>query len=146
MEKKPATILVKDIHLLHVEVVQQKLDLIAFKKNKQHQLNVGHKLMHDLKNERIKFEFMFSFDNSNKESLLLFQIDFHFQINRLFEYYETGGDKKPLFSDHLIAALIGICFSTARGIILEKLNNAGIPQVILPVVSPQDLLATTRPG
>ena len=146
MEKQLVPIVVKDIHLLHVEVVQQKLDLIAFKKHKQHQLNVGHKLMHNLKDERIKLEFVFSFDNSKKESLLLFQIDFHFQINKLSGFYEIKGDNQPLFSGHLIATLIGICFSTARGIILEKLNNAGIPNIILPVVSPQEMLTVTKVG
>jgi hypothetical protein len=39
-----------------------------------------------------------------------------------------------------IATLIGLCFSTARGIIFEKLNNSGIPNILLPVVSPQEML------
>ena len=53
MEKKLAAIVVRDIHLLKVEVPQQKLDVIDFKKEKEHKLNVGHKLSHNLKDERI---------------------------------------------------------------------------------------------
>jgi hypothetical protein len=146
MEKKLAPIVVKDIHLLRVEVIQQKLDVIAFKKQKQHQLNVGHKLLHNLNDERIKLEFVFSFDNSKKEPLLFFQIDFHFHINNLPDFYELKEENKPVFSGHFVATLIGICFSTARGIILEKLNNAGIPNIILPVVSPQEMLSNTKPN
>ncbi len=145
MEQKLAPIVVKDIHLLRVEVVQQKLDVMAYKKQKQHRLNVGHKLSHILNDERVKLEFVFSFDNRQKESLLFFQIDFHFHIDHLSNFYELNADNIPVFSGHFIATLIAICYSTARGIILEKLNNAGIPNVILPVVSPQDMLSKTKP-
>ena len=141
MEKKLTPIVVKDIQMLRVEIVQQKLDVIAFKKQKQHQLNVGHKLLHNLNEERVKLEFVFSFDNSKKESLLFFQIDFHFHIAHLSNFYELKTDNHIVFSGHLIATLIGICFSTARGVILEKLNNAGIPNILLPVVSPQEMLS-----
>ena len=37
----------------------------------------------------------------------------------------------------MIATLLGISLSTARGIIYEKLESNGIPNVIIPVVSPQ---------
>jgi hypothetical protein len=140
MEKKVAPIVVQDIHLLRVEVVQQKLDVIAFKKQKQNQLNVGHKLAHNLKDERIKLELVFSFENSQKESLLFFQIDFHFHVEHLSNFYYLKEEDHPAFSGHFIATLLGISFSTARGIILEKLNNAGIPNIILPIVSPQEMM------
>lgn len=140
MEKKAAPIVVQDIQLFRVEVVQQKLDVIAFKKQKQHQLNVGHKLAHNLKDERMKLELVFSFENSNKESLLFFQIDFHFHIAHLSNFYELKSENHPVFNGLLIATLLGICFSTARGIILEKLSNAGIPNILLPVVSPQEMM------
>jgi hypothetical protein len=146
MEKKTATIVVQNIHLLRVEVMQQKLNVIAFKKLKQHHLNVGHKMAHNLKDERIKLELVFSFDNSQKISLLFFQIDFHFHVNHLSDFYQLKEETQPVFSGHFIATLLGISFSTARGIILEKLNNAGIPNIILPVVSPQEMLTKTNPA
>jgi|SRR5690606_1144984 len=145
MEKKLAPIVVKDIHLLQVEVVQQQLDVKAFKKEKEHKLNVGHKLMHNLKDERVKLEFVFSFNNGGEAPLLFFQIDFHFHIAHLSNFYELKEENHPVFSTHLVATLIGICFSTARGIILEKLNNAGINNILLPVVSPQEMLTQPKP-
>ncbi len=140
MKKKLAPIVVQEIHLLRVEVVQQKLDVNAFKKQRKHHLNVGHKLAHNLKDERVKLELVFSFDNSQNESLLFFQIDFHFHIENLSNFYELNGEKHPVFSGLLTATLLSISFSTARGIILEKLNNAGISNIILPIVSPQEML------
>ncbi len=137
---KAAPIIVQDIHLLRVEVVQQKLDVTAFKKHRQYQLTVGHKLAHNLTDERLKMEIVFSFENNKNENLLFFQIDFHFHVAHLSNFYELNTENNPVFSGHFIATLLGISFSTARGIILEKLNNAGIPNIILPVVSPQEMI------
>lgn len=144
MEKKIAPIVVKDIHLLQVEVTEQKLNVKAFKEEKNHKLNVGHKLLHNLKDERIKLEFVFSFKNGSEEPLLFFQIDFHFHIANLSNFYDLKTENHPVFSGHLVATLIGICFSTSRGIILEKLNNAGIKNILLPIVSPQEMLSQNK--
>lgn len=144
MEKKVAPIVVKDIHLLQVEVTEQKLNVKAFKEELEHKLNVGHKLLHNLKDERIKLEFVFSFKNGGEEPLLFFQIDFHFHIASLSNFYDLKTENHPVFSGHLVATLIGICFSTARGIILEKLNNAGIKNILLPIVSPQEMLSQNK--
>lgn len=144
MEKKLAPIVVKDIHLLHVEVTEQKLDVKAFNEEKQHQLNVGHKLAHNLEDERIKLDFVFSFNNQAEESLLFFKIDFHFHISQLTNFYELKDENHPVFNGHFVATLIGICFSTSRGIILEKLNNAGIKNILLPIVSPQEMLSQKK--
>lgn len=140
MEKKPAAIIPHEIHLLKVEVVQQKIDSAAFKKNKSHKLNVGHKFLHNLKDERVKLELVFSFSDEQKNELLFFQIDFHFQVEHLQNFYELKAENQPIFDAHLMATLIGIAFSTARGIIFEKLTNAGVSNVLLPVVSPQEML------
>ena len=144
MEKKLAPIIVNDIQLLLVEVTEQKLDVKAFKEEKQHKLNVGHKLAHNLEDERLKLELVFSFNNEADKTLLFFQIDFHFHISKLANFYELKADNPPVFSGHFVATLIGICFSTARGIILEKLNNAGIKNILLPIVSPQEMLTQNK--
>lgn len=142
MEQKQAPIIPEHIHLLAMEVVQQKVDAQAFKKQKQHQLNVAHKVMHNLKDERVKMELAFSFEDANKTQLLFFQIDFHFQVEQLSNFYQLKKENHPVFFAPLIATLLGISLSTARGIIFEKLQIAGIGNVIIPVVSPQKMLAT----
>jgi hypothetical protein len=147
MEKKNTAIVANEIHLKSVEVAQQKMDLAAFKKNKSHKLNVGHKFLHNLKDERVKLEFVFAFSDEEKHELLSFQIDFHFQIDHLQNFYELNESDLPIFKSHLLGTLIGIAFSTARGIIFEKLSNAGVPNVLIPVVSPQQMLkkSTSNP-
>ncbi len=141
MEKKQAPIIPEDIHLLAMEVVQQKIDAHAFKKQKQHKLNVGHKVLHNLKDERVKMELAFSFVDANKVQLLFFQIDFHFKVEQLSNFYQLKEENQPVFHAPLIATLLGISLSTARGVIYEKLQNAGVGNVIIPIVSPQKMLA-----
>lgn len=140
MEQKQAPIIPEHIHLLAIEVAQQKIDAQAFKKHKEHRLNVGHKVLHNLKDQRIKLELVFSFEDANKTQLLFFQIDFHFNVEQLSDFYQLKEENHPVFQAPLIATLLGISLSTARGIIFEKLQNAGLKNVILPVVSPQKMM------
>lgn len=144
METKEALIIPKEIHLLKVEVVQQKLDLAAFKEYKKHKLNVGQKFLHNLKEDRVKFEFVFSFSGDHNQDLLFFQIDFHFHVENLKNFYEINKKNHPVFKTYFISTLIGISFSTARGIIFEKLNNAGLPNILIPVIAPQDMIITNK--
>ena len=141
MEKKQAPIIPEDIHLLAMEVVQQKIDAHAFKKQKQHKLNVGHKILHNLKDERVKMELAFSFEDDSKKQLLFFQIDFHYQVKHLSNFYHLKEENCPIFFAPMIATLLGISLSTARGMIFEKLQSAGIKNIIIPIVSPQKMLA-----
>ena len=143
MEQKQAPIIPEHIHLLSMDVAQQKIDAQAFKKEKQHQLSVRHTVLHNLKDERIKLELVFSFVNANKKQLLFFQIDFHFKVDQLTNFYQLKEEYIPVFYISLIATLLGVSVSTARGVIFVKLQNAGISNVIIPIVSPQKILAKT---
>lgn len=140
MEKEQAPIVPEDIHLTAIDVISQKTDTEALKKEKKQQLNIGHKLMYNLNEERVKLGLAFSFDGSNEKNIAFFQIDFHFHISKLNNYYTLKDDGLPVFYGPMIATLLGICVSTARGIIFEKLQSAGVKNVIIPVVSPQKML------
>jgi hypothetical protein len=139
MDKKPI-IIPEEIHLFKVDVIKSNIDAEAFNETKNHSLSVAHKMMHNLTDERVKLELAFSFKNENKVELLHFQLDFHFKIEKLDKFYTINEQQKPIFSGLLIATLLGICLSTSRGIIFEKCNNNGIPNILIPVVSPQKML------
>ena len=74
------------------------------------------------------------------ESAAHFVIDFHFEIKNLSNFYKLKEDEQPLFSGVLIATLLGLSFSTARGIIFEKLATTNLKDIILPVIDPNKLL------
>lgn len=139
MEKAPQ-IIAEEIHLLKIEVVQNKLDVSGFKKAQKPALGLGYKFMHNLKDERVKLELIFSFKDSKEQEILFVQIDFHFHIEKMDNFYQLKEENKPIFLAAMIATLLGICLSTARGIIFEKLESNGIKNIIIPVISPQKLL------
>ncbi len=99
--------------------------------------------MHNLQDERLKLELEFSFKDNKNQEILLIQIDFHFYIEKMANFYKLIEDK-PLFFPPMTATLLGVSFSTARGIIFEKLESNGIANIIIPVISPQQLLQTAK--
>lgn len=140
MKQKQSPIIPEHLHLLAIEVVQDKIDVQKFNEQKEYQLNVGHLLSHNLKEERVKLSLALSFENLNNERLFFFEIYFHFHIQHLSDFYHLKEDKTSVFYAPLIVSLLGMSFSTARGIIFEKLHNAGVKNVIIPIISPQKML------
>ena len=83
-------------------------------------------------------------DEVSSDAKARFVFDFHFKIEELHQYYELKNNDMPIFTGILIATLLGISFSTARGIIFERLSNTNIQGMILPVVSPQKMLSLQK--
>ena len=143
MEKRPV-IIPEEIQLFNIESLLNKLDATAFKKKDAHNLNVAHKIMHNLKDERVKMELVLSFKNEQEDEIAVFQLAFHYHIKNMDNFYELNKEGKPTFYAVLMATLLGISLSTARGIVFEKLANNQIFNVILPIFSPQKLLAQNK--
>jgi hypothetical protein len=143
MEKQPA-IIPEELELFLIEVKESKIVASKEKEKLNFNLNVGHSLMHNLPEERLKLDLVVDLQAeaplSKIKSLAQFKFAFHFKITNLQNFYELNAEQNPVFYGLLIATLLGICFSTARGIIYEKLSNTNMQGIILPVVSPQKML------
>ena len=139
MDKNPP-IIAEKIHLQKIEVVQTRMDLGRFKESKKHALTLGHKLLHNLDENRIKLELLFSFKDVKEEEFLFMQIDFHFQIENLSDFYTLDDHEHPVFFGPAIGTLLAIAVSTSRGVIFEKLESNGISNIIIPVINPNKLL------
>lgn len=137
--EKPPIIVPEEIHLLKIDVVENILDVNAFKQTKAPLLKIAHKRMYNLKDQRIKIELQFSFKNQNDEQLMLLQTEYHFRVENMQQFYELK-DEHPVFFAPLLATVLGIAISTTRGILFEKLENNGIHNIIIPVISPQKIL------
>ena len=99
--------------------------------------------MHNLKDERIKITLLLNLsdDKNKKGNEVNFEIEFPYSIKDLENFYELENDQ-PAFTANLIATILGISFSTARGILYERLANTNFQGVILPVISPIKMLST----
>ena len=133
-------IVAEEIHLLKIDIVHNKMDVTAFKKANKPNIGIGHKVMHNLKDERIKIELAVAFTDHKEQELMGMQIDFHFHIENLENFYELKEQNNPTFFGWMIATLLGIAVSTSRGILYEKFQSNDIHNVLIPVISPQSLL------
>lgn len=70
-----------------------------------------------------------------------FGIEFNLSIDNLELFLEQkSSDNSIKVSGELGSTIMGIIYSTARGIILEKTQNSYLRGIILPVINPADLL------
>lgn len=137
---KESKIIPEDITLFHIKTLEQHIEQL--KENLF--LNVAQSVMHNLQEEKIKLNLKINLDTCEEDDgkcpFAHFDIDFQFHIKNLGNFYTLNEKKRPIFDATLIMTLLGISFSTARGIIHEKLAAKNFHNIILPVISPQRIL------
>ena len=91
-------------------------------------------------------------DNNDKELGLKgeYGIEFFFEVDNFEEFIEKNDEEKhtdgvndeadSMVSGVLGGTLMGIVYSTARGMILERTQGTSFKGVILPVINPNDLI------
>ena len=67
-------------------------------------------------------------------------IVFHFEVKDLIEHLEYQEEDQELVSDQLLGTLLGIAYSTSRGLVYNHLYGSFLEGTILPVINPMDLL------
>lgn len=134
------------IHLFHINIVESYIKDVSQKGDNNFNINIAQTTMHNLKDERFKIGLFIDLihDEVTSDAKARFVFDFHFKIDELNNYYELKEDNSPIFTGVFIATLLGISFSTARGIIFERLSNTNMQGMILPVISPQKMLALQK--
>lgn len=73
-----------------------------------------------------------------------FQISTFISIKELKSFYKLNENGAPIFSAILIATLLNIAFSTARGVLYERFSNTIFIKALLPIISPQKMLADRK--
>lgn len=143
------------IHLFQVSLVKGWLDASdEYMENpvKPSGMNyrIGHRFSFNREEKKCRFILDLNVEGCDTADLLLgvkaaYTLDFYFQVEN-FEDYVIGKGKHfqlhPLFG----STLLGIAFSTARGIVLERTKGTYFDGLILPVVSPMKLLFESEPS
>lgn len=139
---KEVKIVPRNIQLFRIEVIESSIRESPIEKTSEFKINVAHTIMHNLKDERLKIGLHIELNGKeNPETVRAdFVIDFHFKIKNFTDFYVLKENNRLTFSGLLIATLLGLSFSTARGIIFEKFSNTKFQGVILPVVDPKEML------
>ncbi len=113
---------------------------------KGYQLTNNFRLSFSLKGKQAKADLTIEVDSDSKggnteEAKALFHLIFIFKVENLDELV-TETDSKQLKVDPMLGSSIaGISYSTARGILLTRLQGTVFQKFILPVINPAQLLA-----
>ena len=138
----------EEIHLFHIDVIESSIKETGNKKEEEFELRIAHTIMHNLKDERVKIGLYIDLNkddsNDSDSNQAHFTIDFHYHIENLSNFYKFNDKNQPIFSSLLITTVLGLSFSTARGIIYERLSNSNFRGVILPVLDAKKILSEKR--
>lgn len=114
--------------------------------NKENQENInfgiGNDIQNNLEEGKIKITLFIQLEKNN-DNFATFEITTFFQILKK-EIYLIDFEGETLFHPQLITTLVSISYSTARGIVLEKLKNTFWKDLILPIISPIKLLQNNQ--
>lgn len=107
-------------------------------------MNLGNKPTFDLDHNKCQFGLHITLEGQDASGAALgldaeFFIDFGFIIENLPDFFIPYKDG---FKVHALlgATLLGISFSTARGIVMERTKGTPLAGFILPVINPSELL------
>tara|TARA_R110000868_G_scaffold99603_2_gene274056 strand:+ start:413 stop:847 length:435 start_codon:yes stop_codon:yes gene_type:complete len=140
---KEIKIIPENINLFYIKVNESNINDSDKIQSLNFNVNVAHNIQNNLTDERIKVELILDIKSTDLKNQFSanFNIEFHYKIIDLKDFYSLSTeDKGPVFSGVFMSTLIGISFSTARGMIYERLSKTNMRNVILPVIAPSKIL------
>jgi len=108
---------------------------------------IAYNMMHNLEKKIVKIRLYVDMHGIISKKIVNqggnYEVDFIFQIDNLEEHYQFI-DEKPVFNGMLVATLLGISFSTLRGMLISLWKDTKLSNVIPPVISVPELLKSKR--
>lgn len=137
------------IHLTNIKFVKENtvlynglMDSIPL-----YDIQVSHSMMHNLEKELIKIRLFLDVSAEIKEKTFNqggnYEVDFFFRIEDLKDHYQINNEK-PLFSGAFVCTLLGISYSTLRGMMFNYWKDTQLNSLILPIINVPDLLKSKK--
>jgi hypothetical protein len=143
-----ATIIPEKIHLNEIRLIKDELiigDILGPKPT--FDIVVAHSMVHNLERQAVKIRLFIDvlgqIDNHEINKGGNYELDFTFIIEDMKNHYEVV-ENAAVFSGLFVATLLGISYSTARGILFHKWAGTILDGIILPVISVPRLLESKR--
>jgi hypothetical protein len=143
------SILPENIHLTQIIWVKENTFLLAeqLTQNPTYTFSMAHNMMHNLEKEVVKIRLFVDMqgyiDTTEIRQGGSYEMDFIFKIDAMTNQYQII-DEKPVFNGLFVSTLLGISYSTLRGILFNIWKETVLNGVILPVISVHDLLKSNR--
>ena len=142
-------IIPEKIHLNKIRWIKENTVFLNDKlsKNPTYDFVIAHNVMHNLEKQIVKIRLFIDISGMLDEKTINqggnYEVDFFFQIDDLKDQYQII-EEKPIFNGLFIATLLGISFSTLRGMLFTLWKDTVMESVILPVISVPSLLNSKR--
>ncbi|CAM3760938.1 hypothetical protein [Sphingobacterium prati] len=133
-----AKVIAEKISLEKIKPIRENLDLGFDLKDKEFQMNIAQSIKHNLEKKSFKISLLVSF-SSTEHVFAEYLYDFYFKVENMLEFVSEK-DGKTAFTGQLLGTLIGLSYSTLRGILYSRLAETNLNGIILPVVNPNELL------
>ncbi len=122
--------------IVNQDIVETEIKGFSFNYNTQTKADTINKLIFI----QLKIEIAVDIsENRKKINVGSFEFGFTYRVENLEELIQVSEEQKSL-DKVLHMSLLGIAFSTARGIILTKAANTIISEAYLPIVNPATLI------
>lgn len=137
------------IHLNEIHFIRDEISTVEPNSSKEvtYDIRMAHNMMHNLEQQMVKIGLYIEVidDELANENKLVgnYEIDFLFHIEDLMDHYEKIEDN-IIFSGIFVSTLLGMCYSTTRGMLLEKWKSTSLEGIILPVISVSNLLQSKK--
>ena len=148
--QQKSQIVPEKIHLVSANIFKANLDtaeryLEAPEKLTRFNFGVANQIAYHLARNMARYRLYFTLEAQDQEGKPLgvkveYGIEFHFEVENLNDFAKEQQDGTFQLDATMGATLLGIAFSTARGIIFERTRGTFFDGVILPVVDPFKVL------
>ncbi|MCS4165225.1 hypothetical protein [Sphingobacterium sp. BIGb0116] len=133
-----AKVIAEKISLEKIKPIRENLELGFDLKDKEFQMNIAQSIKHNLERKSFKISFLVSF-SCTEHIFAEYLYDFYFKVDNMLDFLSEK-DGRAAFTGQLLGTLIGLSYSTLRGILYSRLAETNLNGIILPVVNPNDLL------
>lgn len=150
MSEETRKIIPEKIHINSIKVFRSNLETSADfmeKPEKVTKFDFGfnHEIAHNIEEKRTRLRLFFNLngiagdmepvDGMEADIIAEYGIEFHFHVENFHDFFQKNGDE-VLIDSFFAGTLMGIAYSTSRGIILERMQGTFFEGVILPVINP----------
>jgi hypothetical protein len=142
----PSKIIINCINIFKTNITADESYLSNPEDVKQTRVGLSQESRFNFENKVVSVKLNIILEAIDKDEKLMgvkgeFGIEFNLNIDNLELFLEqSSSDNTIKVSGELGATIMGIVYSTARGIILEKTQNSFLRGTILPVINPASII------
>lgn len=141
-------IIPENINLFLIQSIKEITNPPSEKDFKGLNFSVHFDMMHNLEREIVRIRLYLVMSEQKEKAILEevgnYETDFIFKIEKLANHYQII-ENKPIFAGNFVGTILGISYSTLRGMLLTSWKNTAYEDVILPIISVQKLLDQVKP-